>query len=150
MKINGLLSLGLLLAASLALTLGGCGTTPPSPGSATDAVIAGDPADSSYSNKWRIELSEAARSDGEIVFQITPRSGDSQLVTVAIESSFGENHVARAIRDAFRDQLDRDQYSIERDDGEDVLVKKHHGEADFSLRVISSTVSAVRVRVQKE
>jgi hypothetical protein len=33
------------------------------------------------------------------------------LVTVAIQSSFGENHVARAIRDAFRDQLDQDRYS---------------------------------------
>ena len=103
-----------------------------------------------YSNKWRIEVSESARSDGEIVFQVTPRDGDSDLVTVAIESSFGENHVARAIRDAFRDQLDEDRYSIERDDGEDVLVKKRHGEADFALRVISSTVSAVRIRLQKE
>ena len=65
----------------------------------------------SYSNKWRIEVSESARSDGEIVFQVTPRNGDSDLVTVAIQSSFGENHVARAIRDAFRDQLDQDRYS---------------------------------------
>jgi len=39
---------------------------------------------------------------------------------------------------------------VERDDGEDVLVKKRHGEADLGLRVIRSTVSAVRIRVQKE
>jgi len=71
-------------------------------------------------------------------------------VTVPIKSSLGENHVARAIRDAFRDQLDRGRYSAERDDGQDVLVQKRHGEADFALRVISSTVSAVRIRVQKE
>lgn len=69
---------------------------------------------------------------------------------MAIRSSFGENRVARAIGDAFRDQLDRDQFHIERDDGEDVLIKKRRGEADFSLRVISSSVKAVRIRVQKE
>jgi hypothetical protein len=142
--------LGPALAALLALPLSGCGTTPPPPGPATEVAIAADPATFSYSNKWRIEVSESARSDGEIVFQVTPRSGVSELVTVPIQSSFGENHVARAIRDAFRDQLDRDRYSVERDDGEDVLVKKRRGEADFALRVMSSTVSAVRIRVQKE
>jgi len=138
------------LAALLALTLAGCGTTPPSPGPATEVAIAADPGTFSYSNKWRIEVSESARSDGEIVFQVTPRQGESQLVTVPIKSRFGENRVAREIRDAFRDQLDRDQYSIERDDGEDVLVQKRLGEADFALNVISSTVRAVRIRVQKE
>ena len=85
-----------------------------------------------------------------MVFQRTPRNRDSDLVTVPIQSSFGENHVAKAIRDAFRDELDQDRYSVERDDGEDVLVKKRHGEADFALRVSSSTVSAGRIRVQKE
>jgi hypothetical protein len=150
MKTNWPHFLGPALAALLAMTLSGCGTTPPPPGPATEVAINADPGTFSYSNKWRIEVSESARSDGEIVFQVTPRDGDSDLVTVAIESSFGENHVARAIRDAFRDQLDEDRYSIERDDGEDVLVKKRHGEADFALRVISSTVSAVRIRLQKE
>lgn len=81
---------------------------------------------------------------------VTLREGDSQRVTVPIESSYGENRVAREIRDALRDQLDPELLHVERDDGEDVLVKKHHGEENFALRVISSTVSAVRIRVRKE
>lgn len=141
---------GLASVALLALALSGCGSTPPAPSAETEAATAANPDSLSYSNKWRIEVSESARSDGEFVFQVTPRSGEPRLVTVPIKSSFGENHVARGIRDAFRDQLDGDRYHIERDDGEDVLVKKRHGEADFALRVISSTVKAVRIRVQKE
>jgi hypothetical protein len=140
----------LILATVFALALAGCGTTPPRPGPEVDAALVATADSLSYSNKWRIEVSEGARSDGEMVFQVWPRSAEPQTVTVAIQSSFGENRVARAIRDAFRDQLDEDQYHIERDDGEDVLVKKHRGEADFALRVISSTVKAVRIRVQKE
>jgi hypothetical protein len=49
-----------------------------------------------------------------------------------------------------QEQLDGDRYPIERDDGEDVVVKKCSHEADFLLRVISSTVKAIRLRVQKE
>lgn len=138
------------LAVLFAFTLAACGTKPPQPGAEAEAILAVNPSNFSYSNKWRIEVSESARSDGQIIFEVTPRDGDSQLITVAIESSFGENHVARAIRNGFREQLDHERYHIERDDGEDVLVKKRHGEENFSLRVISSTVKAVRIRVQKE
>jgi len=132
------------------LALAGCGTTPPAPGPEAEAALAAPDDSLSYSNKWRIEVSKGAGSDGEMIFQVRPRSGEPQDLTVAIESSFGENHLARAIRDAFRDQLDPDRYQIERDDGEDVLVEKRRGEADFSLRVISSTVNDVRIRVHKE
>lgn len=140
----------LMLAALLVLTLSACGTTPSPPGPEAEAALAVHPDNLSYSNKWRIEVSEGARSDGEIVFQINPRDGDSQRVTVPIESSYGENRVAREIRDRLREQLDPERYHVERDDGEDVLVKKRHGEENFALRVISSTVKAVRIRVQKE
>lgn len=138
------------LAALFAFTLAACGTKPPQPGAEAEAALAVNASNFAYSNKWRVEVSESARSDGQIIFQVTPRDGSSQLVTVPIKSSFGENHVARAIRDGFREQLDHELYHIERDDGEDVLVKKRHGEENFALRVISSTVKAVRIRVQKE
>lgn len=147
---NWKVGLALTMAAVLVPVLSGCGSTPPRPGPESNEAMAASAESLAYSNKWRIEVSESARSDGEMIFQVTPRGSEPQLVTVAIQSSFGENHVARAIRDAFRDQLDRDTYQIERDDGEDVLVKKRHGEADFALRVVSSTVSAVRIRIQKE
>ncbi|MEE4296401.1 MAG: hypothetical protein V2J20_07275 [Wenzhouxiangella sp.] len=138
------------LAGVLSLTLSACGTTPPKPGPDAEAALAVEAEDLSYSNKWRIEVSEGARSTGEMVFQITPRGGQSQLVTVPIARGTRENNVAKAIKDVFENELDEDLFHVERDDGEDVLVKKRHDSANFSLRVISSTVEAVRIRVQKE
>jgi hypothetical protein len=138
------------LAGLIALALSGCGTTPPKPGQETEAALAADPEDLSYSNKWRIEVSEGARSTGEFVFHVAPRGGQSQLLTVPIARGTRENNVAKAIKDVFENELDQGLFHVERDDGEDVLVKKRHDSANFSLRVISSTVEAVRIRVQKE
>lgn len=140
----------LSLAVLLALTMSACGTTPPKPGTESEAALAVEPDDLSYSNKWRIEVSEGARSTGEMIFQITPRGGQRQLVTVPIARGTRENNVAKAIKDVLENELDGDLFHVERDDGEDVLVKKRHGSANFSLIVISSTVTAVRIRVQKE
>lgn len=142
--------LTLAMTVCCAVVLSGCGSTPPRPSSETEAAIAAAPETLSYSNKWRIEVSEGARSDGEIVFQVTPLHGEGQLITVPISQTFGENRVAKEIAGVFKDRLDHRRFQVERDDREDVLVKKRHGEADFSLRVISSTVAAVRIRVQKE
>jgi hypothetical protein len=137
-------TLGLVLVLVL---VAGCGTTPPPPG---EVPIDVDPSSLEYSNKWRIEVSEGARSTGEFVFQVTPQDGPGQLVTVPIARGTRENNVAKAIKDVFEGELDDRRYHIERDDGEDVLVKKRRGSENFSLRVISSTVEAVRLYIQKE
>jgi hypothetical protein len=129
----------------------GCGTTPPAP--APDQAPVGHFADSAnlrYSNKWRIEVSEGARSTGEIVFHLTPYGGETQVIVVPIERGTGENRVARTIRDTFRDSIDPGVYTVETDDGEDVLVKKRHQAGNFALTVVSSTVRSVRIRVQAE
>jgi hypothetical protein len=105
--------------AALALAaLAGCGSTPPTPEQA--AATTRDTDDLRYSNKWRIEVSEGANSDGEFVFHVTPRGGATQVITVTV------------------------------DDGEDVLVNKDLTEPQFALEVISSTVQSVRLRLQKE
>jgi len=137
-------TLGLVLVLLLTAA---CGTTPPAPGEVPTDV---DPSGLEYSNKWRIEVSEGARSTGEIVFEVTPQEGSGQLVTVPIARGTRENNVARAIKDVFEQALDDRRYHVERDDGEDVLVKKRRGAEVFSLRVISSTVEAVRLYIQKE
>ncbi|RPI14347.1 MAG: hypothetical protein EHM60_06910 [Lysobacterales bacterium] len=125
-----------------------CGTTPPAPSAATDAAAAD--AKLSYSNKWRIEVSEGANSDGEIVFRVTPKGGTAQDVRVKIDDGRGEDGVARDIKNTFEKQLDTSKYDIEIDDGEDVLVKKDLTEPVFALVLVSSTVKSVRLRVEKE
>ena len=102
------------------------------------------------SNKWRIEVSEGANSDGTISFQVTPVGGEPIQVSAPVKNGRGENGVARDIRDAFRATLDEKQFSAETDDGEDVLVKKRHGAPDFGLEFTGSTAKSVRIDVEKE
>ncbi len=103
-----------------------------------------------YSNAWRIEVSEGANSDGDILFRVTPKDGTTQDVKVAIDDGTSEDHVARVIKNTFEDQLDTSKYDIDMDDGEDVLVKKDLTEPRFALVLVSSTVKSVRLHVQKE
>ena len=102
------------------------------------------------SNKWRIEVSEGANSNGEIVFRVSPEDREPMEVRVFVEDGTRENKVARTIRDAFEDQLPVDQYHVEVDDGEDVLVNKKRGASDFGLMLISSTVKSVRINLDRE
>ena len=102
------------------------------------------------SNKWRIEFSEGANSDGVITFLLTPETGHGQIIKAEIPDGTSENHVARMVRDAFRSQLEPKHYKIEIDDGEDVLVKRKHGQADFVLELVSSGVKSVRIHIQRE
>ena len=105
--------------------------------------------DLKLSNKWRVEVSETARSDGTIIFRVTPKDGTPTDVTVAIKDGRGENNIAGDIRDAFRATLDKETFHSETDDGEDVLLKKRKGPA-FELKLVESTVKATRINIGKE
>jgi len=133
--------------SAIFLSLIGCGTTPPTP---AEAAAAEPNTKLDYSNAWRIEVSEGANSDGEILFRVTPKGGATQDVKVAIDDGTSEDHVARVIKNTFEDRLDTSKYDIEIDDGEDVLVKKDLTEPRFALELVSSTVKSVRLHVQKE
>lgn len=102
------------------------------------------------SNKWRIELSGQALTTGELVFRVTPRQGEATDVAVAIKSGRDENNVAKDVRDAFASQLSPQRFSIEVDDGEDVLVKKKEGQPDFALELVDASVQNVTVKVEGE
>ena len=129
------------------LNLLGCGTTPPTPAEAAAAPSSGK---LNYCNAWRIEVSEGANSDGEILFRLTPKGSATQDVRVVIDNGTSEDHVARVIKNTFEDQLNTSRYDIEMDDEEDVLVKKDLTEPRFALEVVSSTVKSVRLHLQKE
>jgi hypothetical protein len=105
--------------------------------------------DLKLSNKWRVEVSEGANTSGTILFRVTPKDGTPVDVTVAIKDGSSENDVAKDIRDAFAATLDKDTYHSERDDGEDVLLKKSKGPA-FELRFVESSVKGTRINVEKE
>jgi hypothetical protein len=101
---------------------------------------------SDLSNKFRLECSGGADSDGVV----TPDGGEPIETLTEVKKGTSENHVAKAIVEALKAQLPKDQFHIERDDGEDVPVKRHLGEARFRLAVTSLTVEGVRIKVKKE
>lgn len=105
---------------------------------------------SGTSNKWRIEVSEGAKSNGLIIFRLTPEESSSLDVTVHINDGLRENKVAKAIKLAFQEQLPAGNYHIERDDGEDVLIKKRRKTKNFKLELISNSVKAVRINLDRE
>lgn len=105
---------------------------------------------SDLSNKFRLQCSGGADSDGVVTIVVTPKGGEPIETVTEVKKGTSENHVAKAIVEALKAQLPKDQFHVERDDGEDVLVKRRLGEDRFSLAVTSITVEGVRINVDKE
>jgi hypothetical protein len=104
----------------------------------------------SPSNKWRLEFSGNAESSGAIVLRISPVGGTPIEATIDIEDGTSENGVAKAVVKSLKTQLPESGYHIERDDGEDVLLKKKGGAADFDIEIVSNTVKGVRINPDRE
>jgi hypothetical protein len=102
------------------------------------------------SNKWRIELDGQALKTGDIQFRVTPRQGESTDITVNIRAGRAENNVAKDVRDAFAAKLSPERYTVEVDDGEDILIKKKEGQPDFALELVESDVQNVSIKVEGE
>jgi len=102
------------------------------------------------SNKWRIEVSGGANSDGTMLFRVTPDKGTPVDVTVPIKDGRGENNVAQDIKAMMKKTLDPKTYHVEVDDGEDVLVKKKWKSPNFALVLVESTVKGSKIRIKKE
>jgi len=107
-------------------------------------------AEASPSNKWRLQFSGSARSDGVIELKITPKDGEDMLAGVNINARTSENNVAKAVVAALKAQLPEDSFHIERDDGEDVLIKKRHGAKDFDVEIVYNSVKNVRINIEHE
>jgi len=101
-------------------------------------------------NKWRIELDGQAQTGGDLQFRVTPRQGEPIEVTVTIRSGRAENNVAKDVRDAFAAKLSPERYSVEVDDGEDILIKKKEGQPDFALELVESSVQNVSIKIEGE
>jgi hypothetical protein len=71
-------------------------------------------------------------------------------VVATIRSGRAENNVAEDVRDAFAAKLSPERYTVEVDDGEDILIKKKDGQPDFALELIDSNVRNVNIKVEGE
>ncbi len=103
----------------------------------------------SPSNKWRIEVSGGANSDGTITLTVTPIGYEIITVEIPVTDGKGENAVASTIRKTLKEKLGKG-FKVELDDGEDVLVKKRDRTPNFELTLVESTVQGVRLNLQHE
>jgi hypothetical protein len=112
-----------------------------------NAALAAEP---NPSNKWRLQCSGGANSDGTIVLLISPEGGTPIDASIAVKDGTGENSVAAAIVKGLKAQLPKDHFKVERDDGEDVLIKKRGGAPNFDVTIVSNDVKGVRISPQHE
>jgi hypothetical protein len=102
------------------------------------------------SNKWRLEVDGDAASAGVIVLEVRPVGATPTRVDVPVANGVGENDIAQSIASALQARLNTESVTVEVDDGEDVLVKRPEGAADFELAVVSSNVGGVELEVDRE
>lgn len=100
-------------------------------------------------NKWRLEVSGSAKTAGQIVVQVSPEKGDPIRATTQVAAGRAENDVAADLSTALQ-MVASGHYSVDVDDGEDVLVKKKDGERDFAVTVVENTVQGVTVNIDTE
>lgn len=102
------------------------------------------------SNKWRLQFSGDAGTDGTIVVQLLPEGSKPVDVSIPITKGTGENDVAKAVVQGLKSQLPKSAYNVERDDGEDVLIKKRSNTPKFEVTITSNSVEGVRIVPQRE
>ena len=82
------------------------------------------------------------------MFVITPAEGPARRVEIAVRDSAGENEVADIVRDGLKDAIG-DDYRVEVDDGEDVLVKRRWFRPRFNIALAENTID-VRINFDQE
>jgi len=103
----------------------------------------------SLENQWRLELSGNAEAAGRIVLQVAPAQGEPIRAVANIVQGRGENDVASDIVAALQASLGN-QYVVEGDDGEDIVVRKQQGDFDFVVTVVENSVPGVRIEMDAE
>ncbi len=101
-------------------------------------------------NKWRLQFSGGSHSDGEIVLEFSPKGGEPFTVHIPVPADESENAVAKTVTKVLKQELPSDAFHVERDDGEDVLIKKKHGAANFDLKLVFNSVKHVKINPDAE
>ncbi len=99
-----------------------------------------------YSNKWRIKFDNRTDSSGEMVFVFALQDKQPISISVSVAKDLSENDIAKLVENALKKNAPRG-IKVERDDGEDVLVKYKQG---FSLTLLTNTVADLDAKIVKE
>ena len=112
-------------------------------------LVAGIAGAAEPSNKWRLVVDGRTTADGAVVLRLTPKDGTPTEVETAIRKGTSENEIAHQLVKQLKSAGGK-QYHVERDDFEDVLVKKKMGQADFTLELVSSSLPGVNLKFKRE
>jgi hypothetical protein len=108
------------------------------------------PALAEPSNKWRLEVDDAARTAGEVELSFSPVGAPASAVTVAIPAGTNEDAAALLIRAAIDERFGVGVYATEIDDGEDVLIKTHGSTPNFDLVLVRNTATGLELDLERE
>jgi len=110
----------------------------------TEASV--NPAVLEYSNKWRLKLVNRHNSSGELRFLVALKDAKPLRFSRSVAKDLSENDIAKLVENALKKNAPRG-IKVERDDGEDVLVKYKQG---FSLTLLTNTVTDLDAKIVKE
>ena len=119
-------------------------------GIALAALLATASAAAEPSGEWRLKFDGASRSDGVITVRITPVGGTPILAEIRVVDEMSENGVAEYVRREIGKALPKDRYEVERDDGEEVVIKKIGDVSDFEVEILSNTVEHVEIELDSK
>lgn len=107
-------------------------------------------ADLGPTHKWRIELNHKTDQHGALILRIAPAAGEPVDVETKFPADMRENHAARLLCDTLQASLDEQTYHVERDDGEDCLVKARDHRSKFMVTLVSSTLTGLEIRIKHD
>jgi hypothetical protein len=100
--------------------------------------------------KWRIPCSGYSTSAGTVKFLVSqPESPDIEI-TANVPKGHSENQIAKDVRDGFRAALPKDRFSVETDDGEDVLVKAKGDQKKYVVTFVSLSVQGIAITLRHD
>ena len=102
------------------------------------------------SNKWRVQVAGESTADGVVLVRLSEIGNVIAEIPVTVPKHSDKKGVAQRIRDSLNGSLDANRYTVEVDDGNDVLVKAQEDVKDFELAIVRNTADGTEVTVDKE
>ena len=101
-------------------------------------------------NAWRIDCEGSADAYGQVVLSFSEDDGAITRIPVAIPNDTPDNKIARRIRQELRQFLPKDDYEIDIDGGETVVVIAFDPARRFEIRLQQNTVPGTEIIVVRE
>ena len=101
-------------------------------------------------NAWRIECEGTADAYGQVVLSFSEDEGQVTRISIAIPNDTPDNNVARRIRQELTQFLHKDDYEIDIDWGETVVVIARDPARRFEIRLQQNTVPGTEIIVVRE